>query len=108
MEMILYHTTLVSNLESIMENGLIPQVGERSKKLKEDPAVFLFPTYEDCIDALGNWLGEEFDAIEPYQEVITLEINLPDNFPLEESVGYEKFSKQTIPPQFIKFYKNEG
>lgn len=106
--MVLYHATLVSNLESILKNGLIPQVGERSQKLKEESAVFLFPTYDDCIDALGNWLGEEFNTIEPYQEVITLEINLPDNFPLMDSVSYEKISKQTIPPQFIKFYKNEG
>jgi hypothetical protein len=104
---IFYHATVKGNLESILKKGLITQVGERSKKVGEEPAVFLFRTYEDCTNALGNWLGEEFHEFEPYQEVISLEINLPNNFPLEDSVEYEKISRQIIPPQFIRFYKNE-
>lgn len=106
--MILYHATLKSNLDSILEKGLVPQVGLRSKKIGETPAVFLFPSYEDCTNALGNWLGEEFDEIEPYQEVISLKVSLPDNFPLENSAPYEKISRQKIDPQYIEYFKNEG
>ena len=47
----LYHVTLISNLESIMANGLIPQVGALSEMVGEQPGVFLFPNYADCENA---------------------------------------------------------
>lgn len=106
--MILYHATLKQNLDSIFEKGLIPQIGKRSEKTGENPGVFLFSTYEDCSNALTNWLGEEFDEVEPYQEAYSLEINLPDDFPLENSVDYEKISRHSIPAKYIKIFKCEG
>ncbi|MCK2000401.1 hypothetical protein MZM54_03220 [[Brevibacterium] frigoritolerans] len=103
---ILYHCTSISKLESIMEEGLIPQIGERSIKMNEgEKGVYLFPTYEDCETALQQWLGDEFDEED---EVITLEITLPKGFPLEESVEYEKISRQRIGPQYVRFFKSEG
>lgn len=102
----LFHVTPISNLESIMKNGLIPQAGERSEKLEEDPGVFLFPTYDDCENALFNWLGEEFDELD--EEVVTLKVELPKHFPLEETAEWERCSRQTIEPKYISFYKNEG
>lgn len=102
----LYHATPISNYESIQKEGLIPQIGERSFKLDEQAGVFLFPNYEDCENALLNWLGEEFEDVE--EEVITLEVTLPETFLLEESVDWEKISRKMIPPEYIKFYKNEG
>lgn len=104
----LYHVTLISNLESIMANGLIPQVGALSEMVGEQPGVFLFPNYADCENALWNWLGEELEELTPNEEAVSLEINLPDHFPLEESVEWERISREVIPPQYIRFYKNEG
>lgn len=49
-----YHVSEKKNLESIMKNGLIPQVGERSKEFNEAPSVFLFPTKDDTELALGQ------------------------------------------------------
>lgn len=106
-----YHVSLKENLESIMNKGLIPQIGERSMELGEDEAVFLFPTKEDMDTALGQWLGDWFEAeVDESEEVVlmSLEITLPDDFLiLDSSVDYEKISKDTIPPQYIKYLKDE-
>jgi hypothetical protein len=94
-----YHVTPKENLSSIMQNGLIPHVGERTKELNESKAVFLFPTEEDMEDALQNWLGDCFDED---IELVCLKIVLPDDFPIQDScVDWEKISKVTIPPQYI-------
>lgn len=103
---ILFHVTPISNLDSIMKNGLIPQIGERSEGLESEKAIYLFPTYADCETALGQWLGEEFDDLD--EEVVSLKIELPDNFSLEQTCEWEKVSKSVIPSQYISFYKNEG
>jgi hypothetical protein len=43
-----------------MEKGLVPQIGKGSKQCEDEMGVFLFTSYEDCENALLNWLGEEF------------------------------------------------
>lgn len=102
--MILYHVTPLEKMESILKEGLIPQVGERSAQLNEEPGVFLFPDYEDCETALGSWLGDEFED----EELVSLKVTLPDDFPLETPVEYERVSRQHIDAKYIEFYKNEG
>lgn len=104
----LYHVSLKSNLKSIMENGLIPQIGERSIEIGEkEKAVYLFPTIHDMECALGQWLGDWYN--DEYGEdipLMSLEINLPNNFPIEDGeVEYEKICKCTIPPEYIKYLK---
>jgi hypothetical protein len=96
-----YHVTPKENLSSVMKYGLIPQVGEWSKELNEGKAVFLFPTEADMEDALQNWLGDCFNEDD---ELVSLEITLPDNFPIQNStVDWEKISKSVIPPQYIHY-----
>lgn len=101
-----FHVTPISNLPSILKDGLIPQIGERSKELETEERVYLFITYEDCQTALYQWLGEEFDELE--EEVVSLKVELPDDFPLEKTCEWELASKITIEPSCISFYKNEG
>lgn len=100
----LYHVTLKRNLKSIMKYGLIPQVGERSAKLNEELGVFLFPSVEDMELALEQWLGDEFDEEE---ELISLKVFVPDDFPLEEPVEYERVVRTRIPPEWIEFFREE-
>ena len=102
----LFHVTPKSNLESILTNGLIPQIGERSKEMEIEPLVCLFASYEDCENALCNWLGESFDELE--EELITLKVVLPNTVRIEQTTEWEYVSKQTIAPCFISFFKNEG
>lgn len=95
----LYHVTLRSNLESILSNGLIPDIGERSYDAGETQKfVFLFPTKNDVENAMLTWLGEYYYD----EDVVYLEVNLPDNFPIEQGeVEYEMISRQIIPKEYI-------
>lgn len=106
-----YHVSLKENLKSIMDKGLIPQIGDRSREANEEQAVFLFPTKEDMEFALGQWLGDWFEPEDDEDDevvLMSLEITLPDDFPIFDStVEYEKFSKITIPPKYIKYLQDE-
>lgn len=101
-----FHVTPRKNLESILENGLIPQIGERSLEIGEPvEAVFLFPNFEEMNNALYNWFGEEFDDDE--DELIILQIDLPDNFPVYRELDdngdefYEAHCQCDIPVEYI-------
>lgn len=95
-----------------MKDGLVPQVGARSKQLNESQGVFLFQNIEDMNTALGQWLGDWFndleDEIGSLITLMSLQITLPNNFPIEDSiVEYEKICRVTIPPELIKYLKDE-
>lgn len=98
-----YHITLLSNLDSIFAEGLLPQVGERSKELNESEAVFLFLNKESMETALYSWLGEWYnDNYGESVKLALLKIDIPTNFPIKNSkVEYEKISKIPIPPKYI-------
>lgn len=103
----LFHVTPISNMENILKNGLLPQLGERASRLVgEKEGIYLFPDYTSCEDALGSWFGDEFEYLE--EEVVTLKVELPDDFPLEMEVQWELISRIKIEPECISFYKNEG
>lgn len=103
-----YHVTLNENVISILDNGLIPKLGERSLEIGEkEPLVYLFPTEDDMECAVMQWLGDWYE--DEYGEDVKLsclKINLPYDFPIENGeVEYECISKKTIPAKYIKFYK---
>ena len=105
-----YHITLLSKLDSIMERGLLPMLGERSLEIQEHKKqVFLFPTIEDMENAMIGWLGDWYT--EHYGEdtpLALLEISVNSDFPIKKGqVDYEVVSEVTIPPQYIKFIRIE-
>lgn len=100
----LYHVTTRDKLDSILKHGLIPQIGERSAKLNEDAGVFMFSSVTDMDNALLNWLGEELGDVE---DIVSLKVTLPHDFPLEISVEYEQVSRVPIPPNMIQFYRQK-
>lgn len=104
----LYHATYQKNLPSIEKDGLLLQVGERSALMNESPGIFLFLNYEDCEHALMNWLGEYFEDFDEEEPVISLEVNLPTDFALEETTEWERVARASIPPDCIRFFKFEG
>lgn len=97
----LYHVTPSVNIDSILRNGLIPQIGDRSKAAAEKkPAIYFFCSKEDMEQALWNWLGEEFEDV----EITVLIVCLPNKYldaltPKEFEVRCEK----SIPAQYIQF-----
>lgn len=105
-----YHVTLTKNLKSILENGLIPTLGELAQLCDEtETKIYLFPSLTDMETALSSWLGEAINN--QYGEDIkccSLEITLPDEFPITNGdVEYEAYSYLTIPPQYIRYLKDE-
>ena len=94
-----YHVTPRTNLHSIFENGLIPQVGEYSKKMNEETtAVWLFPSLADAKEMKSVWLEGFYGP-----DLVTLEIELPDEYPLGYTGSdYEMFTVKELPPEWIK------
>ena len=96
---VFYHVTPVENLDSILTHGLRPTIGDRSQEIGEtDAAVYLFPSYADLVDGLGNWLGECFDDED---ELVVLEVD-GYRLPFCESVGYEITVSEPISPDRIR------
>lgn len=70
---VVYHVTPTANVGSIMSNGLQPTIGPRSSQIPgEKSAIYCFADRTSLIDALMNWLGDQFDDSE---ELAELEIN---------------------------------
>lgn len=95
-----YHVTLAKNLAEIMQRGLVPSVGKRSKKLREPSAVFLFPTRDSAEDAVSGWLGDE---IEEDDSLALLEVILPPEIEVfkNEQIDWELYTKVVIPPECL-------
>lgn len=83
-----YHVTLLENLIPILDAGILPCIGERSRALGEDvPRVYLFTSLMACEEALMNWLGDAFDDV-PGDDVVILEID-PAGIEGDTRVEYE-------------------
>lgn len=106
-----YHVTDVRNLDSIFQDGLVPQIGSLSKQLGDTgeavSAIFLFTSDEACIDAMGSWLGEAFDELdeekgeESHYAVLRVELDDYDDAD-DDGIFYEKaVYKRIIPPDRI-------
>ena len=100
-----FHVTKKENMESILEHGLIPQIGERSEELGEsEKAIYLFPNIEEMENALYNWLGECFEDDE---DLIIIQVDVPSDFPINQErdsngdLFYEATSKSQIPITYI-------
>ena len=95
-----YHVTLKSLEAKIMEEGLLPKIGERSSLIKEKtPAVYLFKTREGLENALMNWLGEELPEDE---ELLYLEVTLPEEFINSDPNSFEIRCFDPIPTKYLK------
>lgn len=105
-----YHVSLKKNINDILNKGLLPKIGERSKEIKENiKRVYLFTTKDDMENALMNWLGEWYtDRYGDEVKLISLKVEVPNNFPiLESTVDYEKVCEVIIPPKYIKYLQDE-
>ena len=98
----MYHVTLLENLESIKKHGLIAKIGPRSKKIGEPvSAIYLFPDLDYANDAVVNWLGDEFDDDE---DLIILPVNVTeDDVERAPDIDYERVSLADIPAKLIDF-----
>jgi hypothetical protein len=96
-----YHVTPSYNLPRIMAEGLVPQIGDRSREIEEaEPGIYLFKSPQDVEDALANWLGEEFDGEEP---IALLKVRIPaDAVVVPTPAKYEFVISSVIPSENIQ------
>lgn len=112
---VLYHVTLASNVPSIMKDGLVPQVGERSNYINDTQvAVHLFADGSDVEDAVNEqdgWLNHDDGVFAPEDKLAVLRVTVParsvardksQSIGDEEENNYTWITKQTIPPDAIK------
>lgn len=101
-----YHITRRSNLDSIMKYGLLPRVPEDYGDSGDIEGVYLFKTMDDAKTALYQWLGERIDEWEEetgeeYDEVVlSVELTGLEQY-LIDSVEYEWICTTTINPEKI-------
>ena len=85
------HVTNADAIESILKDGLIPQIGPLSAQIETYPGVFMFPSWDDMMDA--NWL---FDDAWPHEsEPALLCVNV-EGLSLDSEAGYEFVSREVI------------
>lgn len=97
-----FHVTPKKNLTSILKNGLLPQIGERSSQLNPDgiqlesvPRVYLFPTRNDCDTALYQWLGEQFEDLD--DDLVFIEVSTK-GLEIESDCEFEISTRKAINP----------
>lgn len=82
----LYHVTPARNLAAIATEGLVPQVGARSRRSGEiKPFVHCFTSFEDVETSLSNGMTQEFDAGE---RLAILAINLRPQGHMPDGCAY--------------------
>lgn len=106
-ETTVWHVTPTKNLPSIMQTGLVPQIGKRSQSAGEDrPAVFVFPD-EESLEGAGEWLNDAMP-----RHAALLKVRVPKNWISHSSVDWEQMVTKPIPPDRIevmsKDYLGEG
>ena len=113
---VFYHVTLTENVKSILQHGLIPQTGRNSEQIG-DYGIFLFDSEQSMEDALGSWLGEEYEDMADELGVdiadidcTALKISLPSEFPItpafeDQDTSTEWVSTEPIPPLYISVFK---
>lgn len=100
----LYHVTPTDNLTSVLQFGLVPQIGDRSTLLGENSKnIYLFTSAEACETALMNWLGDEFEDV----ELVVLELD-ECGISGDSSAGYELVCPHNIPAHRIKRVLDEN
>lgn len=101
----LYHVTPAANLAQIQQDGLEPRIGPRAELLAESvPAVYGFPTREDCEDALLNWLGDQFSEGEP---LVVLELDVAGLSLAKTVVSWERAVLEPVAPARIQAVHTE-
>ena len=99
----MHHITPTAALPSILTEGLLPRIGERSRELGEhSPAVYLFFDRASAEDGLCTWMSELF---EEDQQLALLEIDPSPDLEITPTFttcpSWEWTTSHRIPPERI-------
>lgn len=98
-----YHITLESNLDSILKNGLTPQIGVNSSLIGETHSqIYLFNSLSELTEALGNWLGELYNEGDRLS-IFKIVLDLSDTHLIfqDPQTHYESYYRGVITPDMI-------
>lgn len=101
-----YHVTLKENKSKLFVSGLEPRLGHNSSELGEtEPRVYLFPSKEAAEEALGGWLGEQYDDDD---ELVLMSVParvVKEPSPTFDDPGgsWEWSTKNTVPGRFLEY-----
>lgn len=98
--MSLYHVTPAQNIDSILKDGLIPQIGARSALANDRCAIYLFKGRNSVDNAMMNWFCDEFDEDETFA-LFKINRNALDKGYAYSEVEWELAYTKTIPPAAI-------
>ena len=98
----LFHLTNAFLIPQILQEGLQPELRERSRQCEKEEAIFLFTSMEALDDAVLNWFADEVSEEVPLG---VLKDTIPES--IDPNVGYEAVCKVPIPPELIQEYYTE-
>lgn len=90
------HVTSADAVDAILVEGLIPRIGPLSAQLESHPGIFMFPSWDDMMDA--NWL---FDEAWPHESEPALLCVNTAGLLLDTEAGYEVVCRSVILPDRI-------
>ena len=97
-----FHITSKKNIPSIMSEGLIPSLGFLSDMIMESrPAVFMFKELSEVDYAMNHWYGDFIRYMYPEKDLRLLQVDLPEDFEVEERYGWELVSYRKIPAGYL-------
>lgn len=91
------HVTSSSAVHSVCSQGLQPRVGPLSVQLETKPAIFMFPSWEDLLDA--NWLFDEAWPHDSEPALLAVDVR---GVPLQVEAGFEVVTYQALGPERIR------
>ena len=98
----LYHITSRDNLDSIRKNGLVPQFGFLSDMVLEQyPAIYMFKELDEVAYAMKTWFGKTITYVYDAENLVLLQIELPNDIGFKERFGWEAVCYSTIPADCI-------
>jgi hypothetical protein len=111
----MFHVTRASNISSILDHGIVPRIGDRALAFGETmPAVYAFPTVQDCHTALSQWLGDWFNDQEDQEQqegqaitLVVVEFNAAGLAQLPREAAFEARFACTIPPSAFRALHSE-
>lgn len=98
-----FHVTPTTNLDSIIQYGLIPRIGENSQDLGEtESRIYAFVSKQALYDGLAGWFGEIYEDLD--QDLAIIEVGDEHFERVLDSNGevfFECYSDKVIPSSAI-------
>ena len=69
--------------------------------MESRPAVFMFKELSEVDYAMNHWYGDFIRYMYPEKDLILLQVDLPEDFEVEERYGWELVSYRKIPAGYL-------